>query len=57
MRILKIFIILLITIVYLNVLPQHAYSKEIVLFSFEKDPRDGRYLTGHYLRKTTLRNR
>ncbi|MFH0764529.1 MAG: hypothetical protein V1927_05945 [Candidatus Omnitrophota bacterium] len=36
---LKIFLILLITVAFFTVLPGLAYSKEIVLYGFEKDPQ------------------
>ena len=39
MRNLKIFIILLITAVYCAAVPALVYSREIVLFGFEKDPQ------------------
>ena len=39
MRILKIFLILLITINYLAFLSGESYAREIVLYSFEKDPQ------------------
>ena len=38
MRILRIFLIFLITLTSFAILPGPSYSKEIVLFSFEKDP-------------------
>ena len=39
MRILKIFFILLITISYVSFLPSVSHSREIILYSFEKDPQ------------------
>lgn len=39
MRILRIFLILFITIGFLFALPQSSHSREIVLYSFEKDPQ------------------
>ncbi len=39
MRIVKIFTILLITIIYPLLYPCPSYSREIVLYSFEKDPQ------------------
>jgi hypothetical protein len=39
MRNLKIFLILLITIGYFVILPDSSYSREIVLYCFEKDPQ------------------
>ena len=39
MRIVKIFTILLITIAYCLLLPHASYCKDIVLYSFEKDPQ------------------
>lgn len=39
MRILKIFFILLLTIFYCLAIPGLSYSKEIILYDFEKDPQ------------------
>jgi hypothetical protein len=39
MRNLKIFLILLITVIYYALSPGESYSKEMVLYSFEKDPQ------------------
>jgi len=39
MRIVKIFFILFITIIYSFAMPQISHSKEYVLYSFEKDPQ------------------
>lgn len=39
MRIVKIFFILFITIVYSITLPKNSHSKEFVLYGFEKDPQ------------------